>query len=75
MVQPVPGQESRNADYLLENGAAVKVNLLPLLSYKVDSLLADPARLACLRAKAVRLARPNAAFDVAAKALQFVRKR
>jgi processive 1,2-diacylglycerol beta-glucosyltransferase len=53
----------------------VKVNMLPLLSYKVDSLLADPARLAQLRANAVRLARPNAAFDVAAKALQFVRKK
>ncbi len=56
MVQPVPGQESRNADYLLENGAAVKVNMLPLLSYKVDSLLADPVRLAQLRANAVKLA-------------------
>lgn len=75
MVQPVPGQESRNADYLLENGAAVKVNMLPLLSYKVDSLLADPERLATLRFNAVHLARPNAAFDVAAKSLQFARKR
>jgi processive 1,2-diacylglycerol beta-glucosyltransferase len=75
MVQPVPGQESRNSDYLLENGAAVKVSTLPLLSYKMDSLLADPTRLAQLRANAVRLARPNAAFDVAALALQFVRKK
>ena len=31
MVQPVPGQESRNSDYLLENGAAVKANNLPQL--------------------------------------------
>ena len=28
MVQPVPGQESRNSDYLLESGAAVKANNL-----------------------------------------------
>ena len=74
MVQPVPGQESRNSDYLLEHGAAVKANNLPLLVYKVDALLSDPARLAELRANVARLARPNAALDVAARALQFVKK-
>jgi len=74
MVQPVPGQESRNSDYLLEHGAAVKANNLPLLVYKVDSLLSDPERLAGLRANVARLARPNAAFDVAAAALRFVKK-
>ena len=74
MVQPVPGQESRNSDFLLENGAAVKANNLQLLVYKVDALLADPVRLAQLQANAARLARPNAAFDVAAGALRFVRK-
>ena len=72
MVQPVPGQESRNSDYLLENGAAVKANNIPMLIYKVDTLLSDPARLARLRANAARLARPNAAFDVAAKVLQLL---
>ena len=74
MVQPVPGQESRNSDYLLEHGAAVKANNLPLLVYKVDSLLADPARLDQLRAGVALLAKPNAAFDVAVAALRYVRK-
>jgi processive 1,2-diacylglycerol beta-glucosyltransferase len=74
MVQPVPGQESRNSDYLLENGAAVKANNLPQLVYKVGALLADPERLARLRANGGRIARPNAAADVAARALAFVKK-
>ncbi len=52
MVQPVPGQESRNSDYLLENGAAVKANNLAQLVFKVDALLADPDRLARLRTTA-----------------------
>src|SRR5213078_1035720 len=26
IVDPIPGQETRNSDYLLENGAAIKVN-------------------------------------------------
>ena len=28
IVNPIPGQESRNSDFLLENGAAIKVNNL-----------------------------------------------
>ena len=42
MVQPVPGQESRNSDYLLESGAAVKANNLRKLVFKVDALLGRP---------------------------------
>jgi len=74
MVQPVPGQESRNSDYLLENGAAVKANNLPQLTYKVDALLGDPERLARLRANGGRIARPQAAFAVAEWALRFVKR-
>ena len=42
IVNPIPGQESRNSDYLLENGAAIKVNNIGTLAYKIDSLLGDP---------------------------------
>lgn len=74
MVQPVPGQESRNSDYLLENGAAVKANNLPQLVSKLDALLTDPERLGRLRVNGGRIARPDAAFDVARRVLQFVKK-
>jgi processive 1,2-diacylglycerol beta-glucosyltransferase len=66
---PVPGQEDRNSDYLLENGAAIKINHVPTLAFKVTALLRDPERLARLRANARRLGRPRAAFDVAGQAL------
>ncbi len=71
IVNPIPGQESRNSDYLLEHGAAVKINNLAMLSYKLEPLLADPHRLANLKASALRLARPRAAFDIAQLALQW----
>jgi len=29
IVNPIPGQESRNSDFLLENGAAIKITSLP----------------------------------------------
>jgi processive 1,2-diacylglycerol beta-glucosyltransferase len=73
IMNPIPGQETRNSDYLLENGAAVKVNTIGTLAYKVTSLLRDPARLKQLRAGVARLARPRAAFDVVRRALEFVR--
>ena len=64
IVNPIPGQEERNSDHLLEEGAAIRCNNLPALAYKVDRLLDDPDRLARMRASVRRLARPRAAFDV-----------
>jgi processive 1,2-diacylglycerol beta-glucosyltransferase len=72
VVNPTPGQEYRNSDYLLENGAAIKINTIGTLPFKVGDLLADPARMARLTANAARLGRPRAAYDVAARALQLI---
>jgi processive 1,2-diacylglycerol beta-glucosyltransferase len=73
IVNPIPGQESRNSDYLLENGAALKVNNLGTLAYKVGALLDDPARLAQLKANVAKLARPRAAYDVVRRSLELLR--
>lgn len=70
IVNPIPGQESRNSDYLLENGAAIKVNTIGTLAYKMDNLLEDPARLAQLKANVSRLARPRAAYEVVEQSLK-----
>jgi UDP-N-acetylglucosamine:LPS N-acetylglucosamine transferase len=72
IVNPIPGQESRNSDFLLENGAAIKVNNLGTLRYKVELLLQDPARLAQLKANVAKLARPRAAYEVVAHSLKIV---
>jgi processive 1,2-diacylglycerol beta-glucosyltransferase len=72
IVNPTPGQECRNSDFLLENGADIKVNNIEVLPAKLDDLLADEVRLRTLRANVRRLARPRAAFDVAAKSLEFI---
>jgi processive 1,2-diacylglycerol beta-glucosyltransferase len=61
LVNPIPGQEERNADYLLENGAALKAYDGAGLEFRVRALLSDPARLAGLRARAAALGRPHAA--------------
>src|SRR5207302_6788716 len=69
IVNPIPGQESRNSDYLLENGAAIKANNLSTLSHKITCLIRNPERLAQLKANARRLGRPRAAFDVVERSL------
>jgi processive 1,2-diacylglycerol beta-glucosyltransferase len=69
IINPIPGQESRNADYLLEQGAAIKANNLPTLAYKMQELLANPAKLKQMKADARRIGHPRAAFDIVQQAL------
>ena len=71
IVNPIPGQESRNSDYLLENGAAVKINNISTAAFKLTALLEDRNRLQSLRVNAARLGRPRAAFDIARQALDW----
>jgi processive 1,2-diacylglycerol beta-glucosyltransferase len=72
LINPIPGQEERNSDFLLEQGAAVKANHLPTLAYKVTELLRHPRRLEQLKANAHRLGRPRAAFEIARCSLALV---
>ncbi len=65
IVNPIPGQESRNSDYLLENGAAIKINNLATMPMKLTELLSNRERLEAVKSNARRIARPRAAFDVA----------
>ncbi len=64
IVNPIPGQEERNSDHLLEEGVAIRCNNLPALAFKVDSLLSNPERMERMRRAVVRLARPGAAEQV-----------
>lgn len=61
---PIPGQEERNADYLLEEGVALKAFDAVTLEYRVRYLLEHPEKLADMRAKAKALGRPLAAQQV-----------
>jgi len=61
---PIPGQEEHNANYLLEHGVALKASDLSTLEYRVRYLLAHPARLHEMAARARALGRPHAAMQV-----------
>jgi len=64
IVNPIPGQEERNSDHLLEEGVAIRCNNLPALAYKIDTLVDDQERFAKMKQNVVRLARPRAACDI-----------
>ena len=70
IVNPIPGQEERNSDHLLEEGVAIRCNNLPVLAYKVDQLLKDGERFARMQANVRRLAKPHAAQDIVNRLLQ-----
>ena len=72
LIEPIPGQEERNADHLLEAGAAIRCNNLPAAAWKIAVLLDDPARLARMRGAARSMAKPNAAAIIAEDALRLV---
>ena len=64
IVNPIPGQEERNSDHLLEAGVGIRSNNLPTLAYKLDRLLADSDRFATMQQNSRRMGRPNAAKEI-----------
>ena len=67
IVNPIPGQEERNSDHLLEKGCAIKCNNLPVLSYKIDELVRDKSRFETMKSNVEKFARPNAAKEIVEK--------
>src|SRR5579859_5190960 len=65
VVNPIPGQEEKNAIYLLEQGVGVWADNLHTLAFKIRSVLEQPGRLAAMRTNALRVARPDAGPMVA----------
>ena len=69
LVNPIPGQEVRNGDYLMEQGAAIRCNTPSTIGWKIDQILREPGRLQRMQAAAQRIGRPDAAADVLSRLL------
>lgn len=72
LIEPIPGQEERNADHLLEAGAAIRCNNLPAAAWKIGALLDDAERLARMRDAARGLGKPGAAARIAEDAIRLL---
>jgi processive 1,2-diacylglycerol beta-glucosyltransferase len=69
ILNPIPGQEAANSDFLLERGAAAKVNRVEDLPYRVEQLLGSK-KLKEMAKAAQALGRPNAAREVCGHAIE-----
>ena len=63
IINPIPGQEAANSDFLLERGAAAKVNRVEDLPYRLEQLLGT-RKLGEMARAAKQLGRPNAARQI-----------
>jgi processive 1,2-diacylglycerol beta-glucosyltransferase len=63
ILNPIPGQEAANSDFLLENGAAAKANRVEDLPYRLEDLLGSK-KLTTMARAAKSLGRPEAARDI-----------
>jgi processive 1,2-diacylglycerol beta-glucosyltransferase len=70
IVNPIPGQEERNSDHLLEAGVAIRCNNLPTLSYKLDRLLDDRRRFAAMQKNSRKMGRPKASHDIVKRLIE-----
>ena len=69
ILNPIPGQEAANSDFLLERGAAAKVNRVEDLPFRIEKLLGSK-KLAEMARAAKSLGRPQAATAVCQEVLK-----
>jgi processive 1,2-diacylglycerol beta-glucosyltransferase len=75
VISPIPGQEERNADFLLESGVAMKAVDSAALRYKVDVLARDRGIVARMRERTRAVARPAAAAEVLGRVIAHLESR
>ncbi len=68
ILNPIPGQEAANSDFLLGHGAAAKANRVEDLPFRLEELLGSK-KLSAMAKAARRLGRPAAAKDICAAVL------
>jgi processive 1,2-diacylglycerol beta-glucosyltransferase len=65
IVNPIPGQEMRNTDFLIKMGVGIRIDDTSDVGEEVELLLKSPERLTAMSQAAYANAKPHAALDVA----------
>ncbi len=65
IVDPLPGQEMRNTDFLLQNGIAIHVDVSSDVGEEVELLLRKPEQLERMRLAALSQGHPDSALNIA----------
>lgn len=64
IIDPIPGQEEWNADYVAGAGAGIQLRMPEMVPPAVDFLLTQPARIAAMGTQARLIGHPHAALDI-----------
>ena len=64
LIAPIPGQEQRNCEYLLEHGVATRLYDFADAAHHIDQLLHNHKRLHAMSLAAQRIAHPHAALEI-----------
>lgn len=65
IVDPIPGQEMRNTDFLIKQGVGIRIDDTSDVGEEVELLLKSPERLVTMSEAAYACAKPHAALDIA----------
>lgn len=65
ILNPIPGQEAKNTEYLLSEGVAVKADSAADTALLTDMLLGNRSKLEQMRDNAQRIAKPRSSVDIA----------
>ena len=65
IVDPIPGQEERNSQFLVNQGVALRVDDKRHIAREIDVLLNNPKQLAAMKRAALKNGKPMAAENIA----------
>jgi processive 1,2-diacylglycerol beta-glucosyltransferase len=65
IINPIPGQEMRNAEFLVRSGVGVLLGDTSNIGEEVELLLKSPERLSAMRQAALKNSKPYAAVNIA----------
>lgn len=71
IISPILGQETGNSDFLIKNGAAIKVKKLDDLKAALEDLLASHYKIEKMKDSIKAIRKPNAAYDAARIAYEY----
>jgi processive 1,2-diacylglycerol beta-glucosyltransferase len=70
IIAPIMGQETRNSDYLISHGAAMKIAKTKDLKEVVEYLVTHPERMSALKEAIRAIKKPQACYDIAKLAIE-----
>jgi len=64
IINPIPGQEEENAEFLVDNGVGIWIKKNDNVSRVLKTLYRDPQKLPSMKEKTFSLAKPNSTSDI-----------